>query len=156
MTETDLVLGIAAALDFVREEPRNSNKGQAVERFLLTTGFKTPQPWCAAYVAYVGESALGKRWPLPLTAGCATLHDAATRRGILREKPAYGDVFLIYYPSKNRMAHTGFVTEVLADGRCRTLEGNTNGGGSRDGWGVFPRIRTFGPNDRFIRWTDAT
>lgn len=151
----DLLLAVARALDFVREEPRNSNWGQAVRRFLEFVGWKKAAPWCAAYVAYVGGRAFGAKWPLPKTASCYQLGEAAKAKDLLRSHPFRGDVFLLYYPSLGRFAHTGFIVEVLDDGSCRTLEGNTNDGGSRDGWGVFTRTRTFGPNDRFIRVTDA-
>ena len=66
--------------------------------------------------------------------------------------PQPGDVFLLYYPALKRYAHTGFVLEVRDNGACVTIEGNTNDGGSRDGWGVFTRTRRFGIDDRFIRW----
>lgn len=154
-TAVDLVLAVARALDFAREVPRNSNWGQAVQRFLVAVGWKKPQPWCAAYVSYVGSRALGAAWPLPLTAGCATLGDAAEAKQLLQHTPARGDVFLLKSPSLGRFAHTGFIVAVNADGSCVTLEGNTNDGGSRDGWGVFQRTRHFAPADRFIRWNDA-
>ena len=31
--------------------------------------------------------------------------------------------------------------------------GNTNPGGSRDGYGVFERVRHFGAADRFLHWS---
>ncbi len=151
----EAVLRCASAFRFVREEPRNSNRGQAVETFIRFTRLDPPQPWCASYVAWVGAAMLGDGWPLPLTASCYQLHQAAKGKGLLREAPAAGDVFLTWSTGLNRMAHTGFVVTVLPDGACRTTEGNTNGGGSRDGWGVFERTRRFGAHDRFIRWVEA-
>jgi hypothetical protein len=149
----DVVLATARSLLFVREEPKNSNKGQAVEAFLKVTGLGGGYPWCAAYVAFCGQSAFGARWPLPLTAGCAALGQAADKKGILTATPHVGDVFLLYYPSLGRFAHTGFITAIVG-ASCRTIEGNTNDGGSRDGWGVFERMRSFGDRDRFIHWQD--
>ena len=150
----ELVLAVARGLRFVREEPRNSNRGQAVEAFLKLTGLGGGQPWCAAFVAWAGQTALGKDWPLPLTASCAALGTAADGKHLLRQAPKAGDVFLLWFPSLQRFAHTGLVVSV--DGSTvTTLEGNTNDGGSRDGWGVFQRTRTFAAADRFIRWEDA-
>ena len=149
----DVVLATARSLLFVREEPRNSNKGQAVEAFLKVTGLGGGYPWCAALIAWCGQAAFGSRWPLPLTAGCAALGTAAAQKGILTATPHVGDVFLLYYPSLGRFAHTGLITGISGPS-CHTIEGNTNDGGSRDGWGVFPRVRTFGPRDRFIHWQD--
>lgn len=146
------VLAAARALKFVREEPRNSNAGQAVEAMLKLCGLGKGHPWCAAFVAHVGHAVYGKAWPLPLTAGCAALGEAAKAKGILVNTPLPGDVFLVWFPKLGRFGHTGFVTALGEGGSHRCIEGNTNDGGSRDGWGVFERDRAFGPNDRFIRW----
>lgn len=146
------VLAAARALKFVREEPRNSNAGQAVEAMLKLCGLGKGHPWCAAFVAHAGHAVYGKDWPLPLTAGCAALGEAAKAKGILVNTPLPGDVFLVWFPKLGRFGHTGFVTALGEGGSHRCIEGNTNDGGSRDGWGVFERDRAFGPNDRFIRW----
>lgn len=128
-----------------------SNAGQAVEAIQKATGNKRGAPWCASFVAKAGVSALGLRWPLKLTGSVAQLATEAEKRGALFADPQPGDVFVIWFPSLNRFAHTGFVVSV--NGReAGTIEGNTSGGGSREGWGVFSRTRTFGPKDRFIRW----
>lgn len=152
MTDRDLLLKVAAATEGATENPTNSNAGPYVERVLERTGLGKGLPWCAAWVADVGVIALGDRWPLPKTASCAMLGEAAAKAGILHDKPEVGDVFLLYYSSLGRFAHTGIVTAVNADGTIGTLEGNTNDGGSRDGWGVFRRTRRVGSRDRFIRW----
>lgn len=146
------VLAAARALRFVREEPRNSNSGQAVAAFLKRVGLGTGYPWCAAFVSYVGDAAYGKAWPLPLTAGCAALGEAAKAKGTLVNTPLPGDVFLVWFPKLGRFAHTGFIVSVGKGKVHQCIEGNTNDGGSRDGWGVFERPRTFGPKDKFIRW----
>lgn len=147
----DLLLRVASATEGATEI--GNNAGPYVTRVLKRTGLSAGNPWCAAWIADVGRIAFDSRWPLPLTASCWQLGDFAYRKGALAETPEVGDVFLLHYPSLNRFAHTGLVTEVLPDGRIRTLEGNTNDGGSREGWGVFRRTRTPGARDRFIRWT---
>jgi hypothetical protein len=143
---------VARLLRFVREDPKGSNAGQGVEAFLKLTGLGPGHPWCAAFVAYVGHTLHGEQWPLPLTAACAVLGEAAKTKNIRYTQPEAGDIFLLYYPSLKRFAHTGFV---LGPGKKKgtwaTIEGNTGVDGSREGWGVFERERTFGANDRFIR-----
>lgn len=133
-----------------------SNRGQAVEAFLAFVGLAPGNPWCAAFVAYVGRAVLDTTWPLPRVGGCASLGEAAVARGLLRDSPKVGDIFLMYSPTHQRFNHTGFVTSVSSSGQCGTVEGNTNAGGSPEGTGVFERTRTFGPRDRFIRWTEAS
>jgi hypothetical protein len=151
MSDVDQVLAAARALRFVREEPLGSNAGQAVEAFLKLTGLGKGHPWCAAGVAYAGNAALGSRWPLPLTASCVALGQFAQKKKVLVTEPAVGDVFLLWLTVNGvqRFAHTGFVTALPGS----TSEGNTSGGGSREGWGWFERERKWKPEDRFIRWS---
>ena len=152
MSDRDTVLRVAASQVNVTECPPNSNAGLKVEEYLSSVGLAKGNPWCAAFVYWVGRFALGAKWPLPKTGGCATLGDHATAHGLMALKPQAGDVFLIYFPSLKRFAHTGFVVSVEGT-TCTTIEGNTSGAGSREGWGVFQRTRTLGTKDRVIRWT---
>lgn len=147
-------IALAQAFRFVREEPRNSNRGQAVEALIASCGGTPGEPWCAAYVSYLGHF-MPTGWPLPLVRGCATLGEAAAKKDLLKTAPARGAIFLLHYPTLKRFAHTGICLGEKGGGVWRTIEGNTNGGGSRDGWGVFERERAFGPADRFIHWWDT-
>ncbi len=142
------LIAAARATRFVREEPKGSNGGQGVEAMLAGVGLPKGQPWCAAAVAWWGVAALGARWPLPKTGGCAVLGDAAAAKGWLVAQPEVGDVFLIWFDSLKRFGHTGLVTD------AGTIEGNAAGGGdaTREGWGVFEKVRHWRPEDRFIRW----
>lgn len=160
-------LTAAAHVSVGLHEQGGANRGQWVEHVLKFVGLKPGQPWCAALVSYLGAKAFqpaalkgGKSsWPLPLTGGCAVLGDFAIKHDLLRSKPLPGDVFLVWFPSKGRFAHTGIIVGEcveLGDGRwsATTIEGNTSDGGSREGWGTLKRTRVFGAKDRFIRWTD--
>lgn len=54
--------------------------------------------------------------------------------------PGTGDIFGIYFPDKNRIAHTGFIDQW--DGTWLiTVEGNTNVSGGREGDGVYRKRR---------------
>ena len=136
----------------VTECPPKSNRGLKVEDYLASCGLGGGYPWCAAFVRWAGKAALGDEWPVPAMAGCASLGEWAASQGRLVKTPVRGVVFLMYYSSMQRFAHTGFVVEPSPQGGWTTIEGNTSGGGSREGWGVFQRTRTFGEHDRFIRW----
>jgi hypothetical protein len=163
---------IAAAGGYigVREEGGN-NRGQLVELFLRASDAKPGQPWCAAFVHYVGfwshyDHVLHRSfWPLPRTASCWVLGEFARRHGILAREPQPGDVFLVFDPGRQRFAHTGIVVSVLASEQrpsgqlwyeCRTIEGNTNEEGSREGNAVAQKHRRFYPDagDRFVRWVE--
>ena len=146
------VLAAAASEVGVTEVPPGSNAGPKVEAYLNTVHLAKGNPWCAAFVAWVGTQVMGADWPVPLVGGCATLGDWSRAQGVRFIKPKVGDVFLLYFAKMGRFAHTGFVeTGPDESGRWGTIEGNTSGGGSREGWGVFRQRRMFGAKDRFIR-----
>lgn len=147
-------LAIARSYDWVREVG-GDNKGQAVEHFLSVTKLGPGYPWCAAFVAFVGRATMGKDWPLPLVAGCASLAEAAEKKGILTTEPKPGDIFLLWFPSLKRFGHTGFIVDQAENGKWNVIEGNAadpSKPSSRNGWGVFHRQRTFSEKDRFISW----
>ena len=163
------LLLIAAANAFVGfTEQGGDNRGQVVERMLAQVHQPPGQPWCAAFVYHVGfhshfDSTTGSSaWPLPATASCEVLARHAAERGVLRDQPLLGDVFLLYSPRLGRFAHTGIVVSVeqprpgVRDVHvCLTIEGNTNEDGSRDGFATLRKVRTFREADghKFIRWT---
>lgn len=153
ISPVDLVLTVSSAGVGGTEVPVASNRGPFVEPRLKLVGCKPGDPWCAADVAFTGHLALGAAWPLPLTGGCQALYEWAVKHGCIATTPSRGDVFLIWHPELGRFGHTGFVVNVPASGPCTTHEGNTSGGGSREGWLKAERQRVFKPEDRFIQWT---
>lgn len=156
----------AAAKAFYNvQEHGDPNCGEMVELFLKSVGLQKGQPWCAAFVSYVGHQAFlneqdptKSAWPLPMTGGCAVLGADAAKHGILLEDAARGDLFLLKFTVEgvHRFAHVGLVLSgPYADGRYVTLEGNTNDGdGSREGYKVCIRRRMIDPEHghRFVRW----
>ena len=152
---------LATALAFVGFQEVGANRGQVVEEFLKHVWLKPGQPWCAAYVSWVGHRALvdwktGKsRWPVLRAGGCASIGDHARKQKMLVSTPQRGDVFLLYYPSLRRFAHTGFILgeDPETPGQWLTVEGNTNSSGGREGFEVARRSRRFGQHDRFVRWS---
>jgi hypothetical protein len=150
----DLLLRVSAKSIGACEVPANTNAGPYVERVLKRVGLKKGDPWCAAEVADTGYLAFGEHWPLPLTGGCQVLYEFAAGHGLIAKTPSRGDVFLIWHAELRRFAHTGLIVSVpTTGGPCTTHEGNTSGGGSREGWLKAERQRHFAPEDRFIQWT---
>lgn len=147
-----VILNVARAHLWVQEV--GANRGQAVEAILKRVHLPPGNPWCAAFVSYVGHAVLRELWPLPLVGGCATLGEAAQKLGMLREEPANGAVFLLWSDKQERFNHTGFVTSVPSSLPYGTVEGNTSPDGSPEGTGVFERQRTRKPRDRFVWWWD--
>jgi hypothetical protein len=166
------LIAAANALVGLREEGGN-NRGRMIELFLK--GVKQPpgQPWCAAFVHHAGFwshfdcESMTSSWPLPSTASCYALGVYARERGVLRDEPEVGDVFLLWKATLARFAHTGIVARVRGEGvtpgggawfDCDTIEGNTDSGEDCEGDAVMRRVRRFYPRprlaDQFIRWAD--
>lgn len=121
------------------KERTGQNDGPWVEAIQRTTGNKKGDPWCASFVNFVLTIAYRGRNPLPATASCDVLLETARNRGALVDAPDPGDLFLVMRTPTDAI-HTGIVTAV-SPVAVKTIEGNTNTNGSRDGWGVFARER---------------
>lgn len=121
------------------KEATGANDGPWVEAIQRTTGNKKGDAWCASFVNFVLQLAFAGRSPLPVTASCDVLLEFARAHNRFTTDPEPGDIFLVMRTGTDAV-HTGIVSRATS-GAVQTIEGNTNGGGSRDGWGVFARER---------------
>ena len=179
-----LVLAEAARYVGEEERPRGSNRSLRIDYWLAEVGVAPAekidaakgcvleQPgaaWCAAFVHQVGRQALGAAWPVPRT---ASVHDPKRRwasvagwaedKGLLVPAPHVGDLFVVWNGQLDggRYAHVGLVERLepsapAAPATVHTIEGNTNAGGSREGFGVFRRERKPSTGIMYVRWTGA-
>lgn len=134
----------------VREEPPGSNRGPRVDVYLRTVGLNPADgsfPWCVAFVYWCFEQAahdLGIANPLPRTAGVIDLWNKTPAANRVDAVAAARDPSLVepgmvfFIATGGGKGHAGLVIEVV-DGTLRTIEGNTNDGGAREGIGVFRR-----------------
>jgi len=107
-------------------------------------------PWCAGFVTYVirdAAKAHGERCPVTRTFSCDNLASEAISRDRYSKRAAPanaspGTIFLVpHEKNKSDWIHTGIITG--GDGSIfRTIEGNTNDEGSREGFEVCERIRS--------------
>lgn len=118
--------------------------------------------WCCGFVCFVLDQAAGesgKPSPLSRTVSCDTLAAHGRERGVFlaeaalakpsqRRRLAPGAIFL-NRRSPGDWVHTGIVVAAGPDS-FRTIEGNTNDAGEREGYEVCARIRGYGAKD-FIR-----
>jgi hypothetical protein len=117
------------------------NKGPMVDRYLQSVGVNIPAPWCAAFVSYNLQ-----RFDIPNPRSAWSPDYARPRDAIYLSKkfswnPLPGDVVTYYYPNLKRVGHVGFYCRKDLSGYLITIEGNTNGGGSREGDGVYKKKR---------------
>ncbi len=142
---------IAASQIGVVEQPPLSNRGPQVDEYLKSVGLNPAghhYSWCAAFVYWSFQQAaqqLGIINPLYKTAGVLDHWANARCIKILKltalANPALiipGSIFIIDHGGG--LGHTGMV-ESVNGGNLTTIEGNTNPGQSREGYGVFRLTR---------------
>jgi hypothetical protein len=95
------------------------------------------QPWCATFVAWVALKA-GVPELYPKTPSCDAAGSWFKARKRWSEYPARGAQ--AFYGSPKDLSHTGIVIDFDAD-TITTIEGNTNDTGSREGNGVYKKVR---------------
>ena len=139
------ILRIAQSQLGVREAT-GRNDGKEVEAYLGYTNNKKGEPWCASFVSWVYGKA---GFVQPKTAWSPSLFPLA--RQTLNPKPA--DIFGIYFANLQRIAHCGLV-EGARGNWIYTIEGNTNSHGSRDGDGVYRKLRHQRSIKYYANWVD--
>ncbi len=155
----EAVLAKAVSQLGVREVGR-SNTGKEVNAYLQRAGCSPGNPWCAAFVYWCldeGCKAAGVANAMVRTAYCPSVESWGKQHGVYRSSgPQRGDQFLTYSTVDGvyRASHTGLVTEVSGS-TVRTIEGNTNDDGSREGYEVCRRSRRVGSGIAFVRWADV-
>jgi hypothetical protein len=141
-TQREKVISIAESQLPVRELTGN-NDGPDIKKYLKDVGLKEGYAWCAAFVSWcLTESGI---WYHPQSAyspdwfqyNVVYERNNPPLNGFISRK---AQVFGIYFESKGRVAHVGFIT---GEDRLHyyTIEGNTNAAGSREGDGVYRKIR---------------
>jgi hypothetical protein len=149
-----------AATDIGLEElPKGSNLGPALQKFfeaddLIVEGKTNGYPWCAAAVSfwvqtYLKECGVSGVKP-PRIAAVALFPDWAELNKLsISKTPKPNDIVIF------QISHIGVVESVAGD-IVTCIEGNTNGDGSREGYGVFRKQRQLSFCKQFIRLPSAT
>lgn len=123
---------VAVAQKEVGVQETSENSGLRVDQYNAYVGLKKV-PWCASFVSWCFGQA---EYSQPRTAWSPSLFPA---NRIVKE-PLPGMVLGIYFLELKRIAHSGIVEGVKND-LIYSIEGNTNINGSREGNGVYRRIR---------------
>lgn len=131
------------------EEPKGSNWGNDIEKYLNSVGIDFPASWCMAFVYWCHHEALGVFNPLVRTGGVLAQWNKV-HPNMKFTTPQVGDVFIMDYGKG--LGHTGIVERIEGD-KLFTIEGNTNDEGSREGYEVCRRIRKVSQCKGFIRTT---
>lgn len=135
----------------VRELTGN-NDGPDVLKYQKAAGLTSGYSWCACFVKWCFDQA---GVVTSITAWSPTCHN---KRNIVMMNSTYkkevqkGDVFTLYYPRLKRIGHTGFVRRKFGLNSVETVEGNTNSAGSREGDGVYMKVRPKSSIYSITRW----
>lgn len=110
-----------------------SNCGPRIRQYLAYVGFNEGVAWCAGFTSWChGQAGFAQ----PKTAWCPSLFPKNKVVSVALPGCIYG----IYFPALGRIAHVGIVLELKGDW-LSGVEGNTNVAGSREGDGVFKKLR---------------
>lgn len=116
-----------------QREKTGNNDGPQIEAYQKYTGNKRGDPWCASFVSWIfAQAGYGQ----PRTAWSPALFPKVR----LKTTAEPAQVFGIYFPNLNRIAHCGLVEKQQGNWLI-TIEGNTNITGSREGDGVYRKFR---------------
>jgi len=133
----EIFAGVLAAHKDAKEEPRGSNKGPEVTKYLQAVGLSGGLPWCMAFVYYIFDEVckrLGKTNGTVKIGGCLNHwnqapSDAKIPVDRVKSNPSLirpGQIFIMTRPGKG-LGHTGIVVSVNEGDRSFTsMEGNTN------------------------------
>lgn len=143
-TPRQKVLAVAAGeVGVVEKTGRNDGE---VDKYLASVKLGGSRaPYCAAFVHWVGQEAMGSKNPYPRSAWSPDMVKAGTR---VKESTQVkgGEAFGIYFSSKKRVAHTGLI-ESRSGSNFITIEGNTSSNAAvgsaadREGQGVYRKRR---------------
>lgn len=123
----------------IREEGGN-NRGERIQEYLQAVNLGPGFAWCAAFICWNLDQCDITN-PSSAWSPAVGLYNVIYSRGdevFPSARP--GLVFALYYKNLGRIGHVGFIHQVK-DEQVITVEGNTNGDGSRDGDGVHKKIR---------------
>ncbi len=138
------LLEIAQSQIGVQEEPKGSNWGKDVKKYLNSVGINFPASWCMAFVYWCFKEA---RIPAIKTGGVLAAWNKGKQYRVPTPQP--GDVFIIDYGKG--LGHTGIIERIEGE-YLHTIEGNTNDTGSREGYEVCRRIRLKNKMKGFLRY----
>lgn len=116
-----------------------ANWGPMVKLYLAVAGMFSPAPWCASFVTWCLVQSGADRKKLPKFAA-STYYWWEWAKNSHRDNPNPSRGRLFVWNEKGG-GHIGFVAETLVNGSFRTVEGNTNDNGGREGYKVAERIR---------------
>ena len=142
------------------EEVDGTNCGVRVDQYKSATNLPPHEawPWCAAFIDWLVREAMRDGGPYtfarPTTAGAWDVENWSRKQdGSTQTKRSpgsdiqAGDIVIF------KFSHIGICVRGPEADRIRTIEGNTDAAGSREGGGVFEKSRSLDSIKTRIRFT---
>lgn len=130
------------------------NDGTRVIEYLKSANLNKGNPWCAAFVCWTYKQVKLHAVISGYSPNWFPKSNTIYTNGLANNRtPDRADVFGIWFSSKNRIAHVGFIDNWSpTNSYCITVEGNTNNAGSREGDGVYKKRRLKSQIYKVSRW----
>ena len=135
-------------------EATGRNDGKQVELYLKSVGLGKGYAWCSAFVRWCFDKCGVKTTINAMALSTHSVKRLVYFEGKFIKEPQQGYVFTLYYPHLNRIGHTGFFDKKINNKIYKSVEGNTNSAGSREGDGVYVKYRSFRATYSINRWID--
>ena len=135
-------------------EATGRNDGKQVEAYLKAVNLGKGYPWCAAFVKWCFVQLGTKNKINAMALSCDRPGHYVYFKGNKIRTPQPGDVFTLYYAKLKRIGHTGFFDKDVNGKIYRSVEGNTNSAGSREGDGVYIKYRSYKATYSINRWLE--
>lgn len=145
---------VEIANSYVGQQEISGNKGfknPAFQKKMQDCGWQIGQSWCAYFTELVWKEAVGKTNPLFATLDRLFSPSATGTYANFKgnaafktsNKPSKGALVVWRY-GNGWQGHIGIVTDVIDNVSFRTVEGNSNNDGSREGIEVVKKVRKLG------------
>ena len=148
-----LLFGLAAEACVGIVEKGGNNDGPLVRLLQDTLGKPEREPWCMSFVqsclAYA-EKKTGVISPIFASEHCQTVWNKTPEVQRVKTSPLKYAIVVWRYEGTSS-GHTGIVLECDYRQWFRSVEGNTNGDGSRDGDGVYYKRRDWIRNGSLVK-----
>lgn len=157
---------VVVARELLGERETSKNRSPVIDKFWKYTSYPdggiNREPWCSACISYVVQEADKRSEDIlfpnpPKFAACRDWPDWAQANGGILFKPhdglyfpQAGDIVLFRFNGSAYPNHIGLVTG-FTGANVTTIEGNTNVAGSREGDGVYEKVRDLNICFMFIR-----
>jgi hypothetical protein len=146
---------VEVAKSYIGQQEISGNKGfknTAFQKKMQDCGWQMGSAWCAYFTELVWKEAFGKSHPLYSTLDRLFSPSAVSTYSNFKgypngfkagSTPKVGSL-VVWRLGNGWQGHIGIVTEIVDKSTFKTIEGNTNNAGGREGIEVAKKIRTLG------------